>query len=221
MYIEAVELSKWPEKDTPERRSSPFRATWFKTKELLTYELAQVVAEDVELKTMHDHTQRRSDGWPRADRAPRHPGVILTFTRFEWDETEQASKAVALRFPCDTFTLWEDNVRAIALALEALRKIDRYGVQTGSQYAGFKALPPADLGTNGMTPEQAARFIIDNCGLVIPAQPSELIASTDYAELLYKLAAKQLHPDKEGGDTEKFQKLEASMRLLREIQKQT
>jgi len=46
-------------------------------------------------------------------------------------------------------------VRAIALALEALRKVDRYGVRSGSQYAGFKALPPGDFAA-AMTPELAA-----------------------------------------------------------------
>lgn len=40
-----------------------------------------------------------------------------------------------LSYPCDTFTTLQDNLRVIALALEALRMVDRYGVtRRGEQY---------------------------------------------------------------------------------------
>ena len=52
-----------------------------------------------------------------------------------------------LRYPAHRFHGWQDNVRAIALALEALRKVDRYGItQRGEQYAGWKQLPAPDTG---------------------------------------------------------------------------
>lgn len=221
MNIEAVMLHKWPEKDTRDRRSAIFKANWFKTRELLNKELEAVAARDVELRTMHPQEQRRSDHWPRADRQPSHPGVILTFEKYlGYDQDEKRSKWVALRFPCDTFRLWEDNVRAIALALEALRKIDRYGVQTGSQYAGFKALPAANLGVNGLTPELAADFIAQSAGMGnVPSIGASILANKDFSESVYRTAAKVLHPDK-GGDADIFAKLEGAMRIVREIHKQ-
>lgn len=216
--IEFVEIDTWPQPDTPERRNAPFKATWFKTQTLLVRELHNVGAQDVQLWTMHGLGQRRNDGTPRTDRQPSHPGVILTFQRHSWNTATQATEVVEMRFPCDTFALWEDNVRAIALALEALRKVDRYGVNPGSQYTGFRALPPAPNGHAAMTPEQAARFILDNHGLddMPPCTPQALIKNPVYTDFLYKHAAKRLHPDK-GGDATEFQKLEEARRILREI----
>lgn len=219
--IEPVLLSKWPEKDTEDRRSAPFRATWFKTKELLQAELERVYARDVELKTMHTYDQRRSDGWPRADRQPPHPGVILTFEKYiGYNPETSQSEYVALRFPCDTFRLWEDNVRAVALALEALRKVDRYGITTGSQYSGYKALPAADLGVNGLTPELAAQFIADSADMGnVPSVAKSILDTPAFADSVYRAAAKNLHPDK-GGNADDFAKLERSMAMVREIHKE-
>jgi len=43
-----------------------------------------------------------------------------------------------LRNVCDED--WRHNVRSIALGLEALRAVDRYGIsRRGEQYAGFRA----------------------------------------------------------------------------------
>jgi len=84
----------------------------------------------------------RLDGRPRADaRPPLHPGVEVSFD----------SKYGRLSYATDVFHTWQDNLRAIALGLEALRKVDRYGVsKRGQQYAGFAQLsaggPDADRG---------------------------------------------------------------------------
>jgi len=47
--------------------------------------------------------------------------------------------------PCDSFRDWEANLRAIALSLEHLRAVDRYGVTTEEeeQYTGWLRLPAA------------------------------------------------------------------------------
>lgn len=53
----------------------------------------------------------------------------------------QAAEATRrLVFATDAYALWEHNVRAIALTLEALRAVDRYGTTGGRQYAGFRQL---------------------------------------------------------------------------------
>ncbi len=222
MAIDIQPMANWPEKDTEERRKSPFNSTWANTLELLAFELDKLSARTVTLSTMHSPHDVRLDGKLRGDSTnPKHPGVILTFEKFEgWDDEAKQSKYVEMRFPCDTFNYWKDNVRAVALALEALRKIDRYGVRSGSQYAGFKALPAGDF-TVEMSPELAADFIAKAAGMGnVPAIASSIISNPAFGESVYRTAAKALHPDK-GGDVEQFKKLESAWRLVKEIQKQS
>ena len=46
-----------------------------------------------------------------------------------------------LVYDTDEFPHWHDNLRGIALGLEALRKVERYGIaKRGQQYAGFAEL---------------------------------------------------------------------------------
>jgi hypothetical protein len=223
MSMNIEPLSKWPEKDTEERKNAPFKATWSATLDLLRYELDKLSARNITLKTMHAPDDFRIDGKLRSDtRAPDHPGVVLTFEKFEgWSEERQQSEYTEMRLPCDTFGYWKDNVRAVALALEALRKIDRYGVKSGSQYAGFKALPAADFAVE-MTPELAADFIAKAAGMGnVPAIATSIIQNTVFGESVYKTAAKLLHPDRKGGSGEEFKKLESAWRLVTDVQKQT
>ncbi len=48
--------------------------------------------------------------------------------------------AKRLVYATDACEFWQHNVRSIALGLEALRAVDRYGIsRRGEQYAGFRA----------------------------------------------------------------------------------
>src|SRR5713226_9452415 len=128
MAIDIQPMSQWPEKEeTEDRHNAPFKASWTNTLNLLAFELDKLSARTVTLRTMHSPHDVRLDGKLRADSTnPKHPGVILTFEKFEgWDEEGRQSRYAEMKFPCDTFGYWKDNVRAVALALEALRKIDR------------------------------------------------------------------------------------------------
>lgn len=127
-------LSQWPVSPTPSgnRRRSPFKATWEKTLDVLESELEHIHATNVVIEADCDRSQIRVDGHLRADAKLRGPGVIISFD----------TPVGALRFPCDTFEDWKANVRAIALSLEALRTVDRYGVtRRAEQYKGWSALP--------------------------------------------------------------------------------
>jgi hypothetical protein len=53
---------------------------------------------------------------------------------------QAAMKVERLVFATDAYEDWQHNVRAIALTLEALRAVDRYGTTGGRQYAGFRQL---------------------------------------------------------------------------------
>jgi hypothetical protein len=143
----------WRGERTPprERRRAPFRATYTQTLRLLDRELRQLGAERVVIQL--DVTERdiRLDGLPRSNARPWTPKVILSFQ----------SRFGPLRYQTDTFTAWTDNLRAIALGLEALRKVDRYGItRRGEQYAGWRALPPGDGDLAG----QGERIVRDEYG---------------------------------------------------------
>ena len=99
---------------------------------LLKHELERLQASNVVIEMDLTEVDIRRDGLPRNNARPTTPRVCLSMD----------SPYGPLRYPCDTFLSWQDNVRGIALALEALRKVDRYGVtKRGEQYTGWKALP--------------------------------------------------------------------------------
>jgi hypothetical protein len=208
-------LTEWTEKDPfNEWKTSHFKVSNLKTIPFLKAELAQLGATKVVIRTMHRPNDiRKYDNVPRSDRQPPDSGVIVEF------EKPSSSGPVKLRFPCRTFKTWEDNLRAIALALEALRKVDRYGVTTGAQYAGYKALPPggerdaAPPPKPRITAAQAAEFIVRSASIGVTAR--QVLEDATLAEFVYKTAAKVLHPDKEGGSQEEFAKLEESMSIVR------
>ena len=118
------------------RRRAPFSAPWSRTVELLARELRMLKPKTTILEIDLRERDFRIDGLPRADRTARTDGIVLTMlkTRHGHD----------LRYEVAEFDRWQDNVRAVALGLEALRAVDRYGVtRLGQQYAGWKALPMA------------------------------------------------------------------------------
>lgn len=78
------------------------------------------------------NVELRLDGLPRSGQpAPVDPGAALYFL------LKKQPRCLA----CDTWDRVEDNVAAIAQHIDALRRIDRYGVGTMEQaFAGYKAL---------------------------------------------------------------------------------
>lgn len=163
---------------------------WSSTCDLLERELRMLGGKDVILQMEVDESDIRLDGWIRANARPRGPGVILTFE----------SKHGPLSYPCDTYTDWQANVRAIALALEALRKVSRYGVgQHGEQYRGWKALPATISGG-------------PHAVLARHAGVSEDDVHRN-AKKVYLAAAKAAHPDA-GGSPEAWSEVQAAARAL-------
>jgi hypothetical protein len=120
--------------------SSPFSAPLRNTVALLAREVKHLKPRQTILEADFREDQLRQDGLPRASAKAASPGLILTLIGTPYGD---------LRYPCHTFHSWEDNLRGIALALEALRKVDRYGVtKRGEQYVGWKQLMPgADQGS--------------------------------------------------------------------------
>ncbi len=65
-----------------------------------------------------------------------------------------------------SFPAWRINVRAIALGLEALRKVDRSGIARGNeQYTGFRALGSGiEMPAAQMAAEEALEFLRIHAG---------------------------------------------------------
>lgn len=195
-------IEAWPGERTRVRQRSRFKASYGRTLQLLERELDHLGARNTVIEADADASQIRLDGQLRASARLRGPGVILSFD----------SKFGPLRYPCDTFDDWQDNLRAIALALEHLRAVDRYGVtRRGEQYTGWSKLPPGGSITVAMTTEQAARFLADSVDSLYSA--AEILQSSNVYALLYRTAAKKLHPDA-GGTTAAFQKLQEARRVI-------
>jgi len=134
-------IDKWPGEPTaPEdQRYSPFKATEASTWRLLKRELAMLGSENIVIQAYLRENQIRIDGWPKNGARPSSPGVVVAFD----------SKFGPLKYATDTFNHYLANLRAIALGLEALRKVDRYGItKRGEQYTGWKQIESGSAATD-------------------------------------------------------------------------
>lgn len=197
-------IREWPGALTTDRQASKFSASLTDTLRVLDREIYHLVdtraqQESAELLVAIDAGQFRQDGRPYANARAQHPGVIFSIY----------SRHGHLSYPCDTFTRWEDNLRAIALALEALRKVDRYGVtKRGEQYRGFLALEATAAPAGFADANAAYVWLVDLVGA------THLSGSPAPAMVLRK-AKRITHPDM-GGDADTFQRVSLAEAKLRE-----
>ena len=197
-----VPLTKWPGEATKGREHARFRSTYAKTLDLLETELSKVRAKETTVQAFFRLDQIRNDGWPYSQAKPSSPGVILSFR----------TKDGALSFPCDRYHTLDDNLRAIALSLEALRAVDRYGVtKRAEQYAGWKRIE-APSANSFATMEDAAAYIAQSAGLPHPSH--RIITDTELRQTVYRQAARRLHPDAATGDHDLFVKLQQANAML-------
>jgi len=219
-------IDTWPGvlRADADRQTPQFSAVYSSTIELLHRELELLKAERAVIQLALASSDIRRDGLPRVTARPEHPGVILSFD----------SPYGPLRYLTDTFTGrsvwrpsakggtfrmegWQANLRAIALGLENLRAVDRYGItKRGEQYRGWAELPAGTaMPATHMTRDDAARFIAEHAG---HPESWELLRddATKGRRVLassYRQAAHALHPDR-GGDAGLFQRLQAAKALL-------
>lgn len=204
--IKFAAIPKWNLPHAPERVHAPFKATPASTLALLRAELGFVKAKNAEIGLCCDHDQIRNDGYPKTGARTFDSGVTVSFTKGN----------TPLRFSCDKFKSWVDNVRAIALTLERLRKAELYGcVRSGEQYSGFAQLPGPDAGTKVVaftTVEDAAAYID-----ILHKELYGLSGFSVRASLkdVWRACAKKLHPDNAvHGDAGKFRLLNDAWALV-------
>lgn len=197
-----------PQTPAAKRRRASFTAGYQDTIGLLERELRHLKARELLIQTRHEPRDIRLDGWPRSDaRVPADPSVVVTF------ETQDSG---SLSFPCDRYTRWEDNLRAVALSLEALRAVDRHGVtRRAEQYRGFAALPAPEAGEIRTTDEAAevvARVVNEDTGGRVQAR--DLVTFFETYRTARALALMTTHPDKRSGSREAFDKVIAAVKIL-------
>lgn len=189
-------ISTWPGTETRERVRSNFSAPWRDTLQLLDRELRHLGGGYRSAPTVLEIAMReqdfRNDGLPRAHARPTHPGVIVNI------ETKAYGP---LRYPCDRFTDWHDNLRAIALALEALRKVDRYGVtKHGEQYAGWRAIEASQPMPTADDAERSLRLVAGD-------MDGDL-------DRVVRAARAKVHPDRNGGDRGVYDAVDTAVQVL-------
>jgi hypothetical protein len=192
----------------PRASSSRFRASWDDTIRLLLSEVDQLDGSLVVVQVDADPTEIRRDGMLRARARVNFPGVKVSFDSRHGPLT-YATDAYEQRWGSD-MTSWQANVRAIALALEALRAVDRYGVtHTGEQYRGWTALADKPYAHGEMTVVEAERVLRDAAGL--PADAS--LGDKGSITAAYRIAARTMHPDA-GGNADAFQLITTARDVL-------
>lgn len=182
-------IDDWPGEQTAKRRKATFQRGWASTLRLMTRELGHLEAVNVVCQVaLRERDLRIKDGHPKANARAEHPGVILAFE----------SKFGPLKYATDVFDDFTDNFLAIALSLEHLRLVDRYGVSArGEQYKGWQQLGRTT--GEAMTKDEAWRVLRD----VADVPEYDDTRTPADVEALYKRAAGLHHPDR-GGDAALF-----------------
>jgi hypothetical protein len=199
-------LVAWTDPETPVRRGSHiFKASWRDTLTLLADEIDKLDGADpVVFQIDVQEGDLRRDGMLRANAKAGHPGVVVSF----------ASKFGPLRYATDAYERqyswglpsWQANIRAIALALGALRAVDRYGVtKRGEQYAGWKALTAGGPLFSGASEAVAwmRKYADDQLRL----------GEFESFGALYRAMAKRMHPDT-GAPRADWDRLDEARRML-------
>lgn len=178
-----------------------FRTSWSDTLELLEREVDALRGRDLVIEVDVAESDLRLDGTIRARARAASPAVIVAFE----------SKHGPLLYRCDRFTAqwagqpddWQQNVRAIALTLEALRAVDRYGAtQTGQQYTGWRQIEA----TAAIVTESPLQVLAELAGVPFGDGPKDV-------PRLVSLARRQAHPDR-GGTSETWARFNAALKAL-------
>lgn len=199
-------LSRWPQEATPShrRKRATFRAGYVSTLDLLEKELLHLKAKDVIFEADCSSSEIRNDGRLRSSAKLRSPGIVVSFD----------SAKGPMRFPCDRFIDWEDNLRAIALTLEHLRAVDRYGVTShNEQYKGWTGLPDK----RDLHPDRnIAAALVCRMARDVLNRPISIECALNGDELCDEIIRglkMKLHPDRRGSDTE-FKELQQALEVL-------
>lgn len=170
--------ANWGRRRAHDRRRAPFRShqqaiTVSAGVHRLVGELRRLGVREGDA-IISTNVPTRLDGLPYSgSREPDDPGAAVYFRLKKQDRV----------LACDTWTRVADNLAAIAQHIDALRRIDRYGVGTLDQvFAGYVGLP-----SKGSTWRTTLGFAPDQ------------IVTREEIDAAFRERAKEAHPDREGG----------------------
>ena len=171
----------WARIAPDKRRADAFKVTFAVAREDLLHELRLLGARDVVLSS---NIPLLKNGLPASKFArPDDPGVAVYFTR----------AGQRLCVPCDAWIEPRANMRAIGLALGAIRGLERWGAgaMVNAAFAGFAALPEPESG------EEPWWDVLE----------VDRKASRSTIDFEYRRLVKYFHPDV-GGENEDFLRLQ-------------
>lgn len=152
-----------------------FQSGWNETLAKLEREVEALSGSDLVIGVVAADSEFSISGQLKARAKLGHAGAEVSF---------DVPKRGRLVFHTAAFPSLQSNLRGIALGLEALRAVDRYGITTtAEQYAGFAALTPG-----GPDPARGQE-LVERAGGITPA-------------------LKRHHPD-HGGDARDFADVQA------------
>lgn len=171
-----------PRVPAAKRERGRFRVTPGNARGFLVAELRALQAREVVIST---NIPLRRDGLPYADGDPPDPAVAIYF--------KLNGKPHAMT--CDRWESVSANMQAMALTIEAMRGISRWGSKemTEQVFTGFQALPPSATDWRS----------------VFKIAPGEKLA-LDTVKSIYRGMALRAHPDR-GGDVNEMARLNEAM----------
>lgn len=190
----------WPRVKS-RNRNVPFSVTPDKAVASLYGELRKIGATHL---VVSSNAPLRNDGTPYRDALSERladPGVAVYFQR----------SARPMVMAQDAYSMPYANIRSLALAVEAMRAIERHGGghMMERSFAGFAQLPPPE--GERPKPQRPWRQVL---GLIGMAGPN--FAQLAGAEASYKTLARSSHPDAPGGSHEAMAELNIAIEQARE-----
>lgn len=207
---------------TGRHKRSPFEAAFPDSEELLRREIRMLSGYNVVVELDVFENGIRVDGGLKARARVETPGVRVAFTTADKGD---------LAYATDRFTTWQDNFRAIALGLEALRKFGRYGLsESNEQYVGFRALGAGTLALgrdegrdvvadhHGLSRREAAGIIeraaVGEEGVTRANVIQRILSDSAYRAECIKQAKHAAHPDQRAGDRSLWDDVDRAARAL-------
>lgn len=206
---------EWPEgwqRTTYRETTSRYRATFVQSRDQVLRALRLLASRELRASpragsiVISSNLPTRLDGLPLAGgRVSGDPGIAIW-----WRTPDNAIKVIA----CDKYPKVEHNLRACALALDAMRALERSGAsqifERSAQSCTAGALPSsADRHVEGVMSVGVARTVM--C-----FTPDEILKIEDVTQRFTALARVR-HPDKPNGSHEKFVELQTARDRLLEV----
>jgi hypothetical protein len=176
----------WKRTESHRRRKSDYKVLFGRARDEVLRELGLMSGTHRPSIVLSSNIPMRRDGLPYADmREPADPGIAVYWDeRKAWNSAKAAYDVEPRVIACDTWKTTRENMRAIGLAIVALRTLERTGASEilDRAFGGFAALPAASSAPSWWAP------------LGFTSAPTTL----EDVERAYRDKARSAHPDAGG-----------------------